>query len=110
MAGQAKPSSSSSGSSPLLKISGERTSLLHEDELTPKNRSESGSFSGDKVTIVSDLSPGILSAVALSDLHSGLQLEARNAAEREIICTFMSSCAKFSRSKGAGKVEVGRWG
>ena len=51
MASQAKPSSSSSGSSPLLKISGERTSLLHEDDLTPKNSSESGSFSGDKVTI-----------------------------------------------------------
>ena len=71
MAGQAKPSSSSSGSSPLLKISGERTSLLHEDELTPKNSSESGSLSGDKVTIISDLSPGILSVVALSDLHPG---------------------------------------
>ena len=68
MAGQAKLPSNSSGSSPLLKISGERASLLHEDELTPKT--SSGSFSEDKVTIVSDLSPGILSAVALSGLHA----------------------------------------
>lgn len=67
MAGQAKLPSSSSDSSPLLKISGERASLLHEDELTPKG---SGSFSEDKV-IITDLSPGILSAVTPPGLHEG---------------------------------------
>ena len=68
MAGQAKLPSSSSDSSPLLKISGERASLLHDDELTPK--SGSGSFSEDKV-IITDLSPGILSAVPPPGLHAG---------------------------------------